>query len=588
MTLAFDQNLTPSDRSRDGQNDSQMRNTAASQWNNAENFRSATQSMTSGDTTNGALPNVSISQGDSGHGSHTYYEGRAQGDGGHGNRGGHGGHGHVGHRGDRGDQGGQSDQSGQGSDQADVAQSLKSSVNKLGELVTKLGDTLSGSGSGSEAQKSLSAELTQFQKDATTLTTDLNSLSSLLDKYQGIGTTGGDATTGNSTSTTPGDTSTGTPTSSTPGDTSTCNPTPTTPGDTSTGNPTSTTPGDTSTGNPNSTTPGDTTPTTNPTTGDKPVTPTTQPGGPNTGFSIAGGKLTMNGKTLAGIAVTSEYAQQVGPQALADKLSSQFPGMNVVRLSASPEGGAFTNGQTLAGGASVDDIVQTVAALNAKGIGVIIDNHGADANDANNVSQNGNEPAWFAALAKAEANNNMVMFQPENEPMGTNADVAAEQKNAYDAIRSAENSTPGSVQHVVAFDLVGGGYAGPQQDFASQYDAMSNYVIDAHAYASNSSDPVSAIQTEVAQVAGLTEADGSKVPVSIFETGNAIDGSNKDPMANDLLNYVYPTYGAVAWLYDGAATGFGNGSDADHLTDPNGNLTPFGQQIAGLIASTTA
>ncbi len=583
MTQAFDQNLTPTDRSRDGQNDSQMRNTAASQWNNADNFRNATQAMTGGDTTNGALPKFSLSQGDQQSGSDTQgggtpvrYHGGHEGNS---DTGGHGGHGdgHCGHGGQSDGQGSSgSDQSASGGDQTKTAQSLADSVNKLGDLVTKLGDTLSGSGSGAGTDaQSLSAELTQVGKDAANLTKDLGSLSSLLDKYQGSGTTGGDKPATNPT--TPGDTST--PKTTTPGDTST--PKTTSPGDTTAPK---TTPGDTTAP---TTTPGDKT-TNPPTTGETTTPSTVVPGGPYTGFSIASGKLTINGKTLGGVAVTGEYAQQVGPTALADKLATQFPGINVVRLATSPEGGAFTQGQTLAGGQTVDDINQTIAALNAKGIGVIIDNHGSDANVQNNVSQNGNEAAWFAQLAADQANNNMVMFQTENEPTGSNADVAAEQQNTYNAIRGAENSTPGSVQHVVAFDLVGGGYAGPQQDFASTYDSMSNYVIDAHAYASNSSDPVSAIQTEVAQTANLTEANGAKVPVSVFETGNAIDGSNKDPNADPLLNYVYPTYGAVSWLYDGAATGFGNGSDADHLTDPNGNLTPFGQQIAGLIASTTA
>lgn len=520
MTQAFDQNLDPTDKSHDGRNDSHMRNTAASQWGNVDNFRSAIHSMTGGDTTNGALPDFSIK-----HGGHCH---------GHGD--GHGGE-HADH-------------------------------NK-----------------GSDEQKVLAAEMAKIGKDVTNLSNDLDTLKTLLDKFKNADTTGSDSPTNNPTTgdlPPAGDVPSQNPTTSDQppaADVPSQNPT--------TGDqpPAADVPNQ----NPNTgdQPPAADVPSQNPTTGDQPpvITPTTPPAGPNSEFSIDGGKLTVNGKTLAGIAVTGEYAQQVGAQTVADQIASQFPGINVVRLATSPEGGAFTNGQTLDGGETLDNINQTIAALNAKGIGVIIDNHGSDANTQNNVSQNGNEAAWFSQIAAAQANNNMVMFQPENEPTGSDADVAAEQQKAYNAIRSTENATPGSIQHVVAFDLVGGGYAGPQQNYASIYNAMSNYVIDAHSYASNNDNPIDAIQTEVAQTAGLTEADGSKVPVSIFETGNSIDGSNLDPKASELLKYVYPTYGAVAWLYDGAATGFGNGNGADHLTDSNGNLTSFGQEIQALISA---
>jgi predicted outer membrane protein len=297
-----------------------------------------------------------------------------------------------------------------------------------------------------------------------------------------------------------------------------------------------------------------------------------------TGFQIQNGQLTINGKPLAGVAVTGEYAQQVGAQQLADQLSSQFPGLNAVRLATSPYGGAFSNGQQIDGGETMDNINQVIQALNGKGIGVVIDNHNSDANTPNNVSQNGNEADWFAQLARANLGNNMVMFQSENEPTGDPNAVAAEQQAVYNAVRGAGSN------NVVAFDLIGGGDASPMTSNPQMYDQMSNYVIDAHAYAAQNADPVGAMQQEIAQTAGLTEADGSKVPVYIGETGNSIDGSSLDATASQLLQNLYSNgNGALSWLYDGAATGFGNGNGADHLTDANGNLTDFGQQIAQVI-----
>jgi len=309
-----------------------------------------------------------------------------------------------------------------------------------------------------------------------------------------------------------------------------------------------------------------------------PADNTTPPASPGEGFTIQNGQLTVNGKLLAGVAVTGQYAQQVGPEALADEISSKFPGINVVRLATSPEGGAFTRGETIQGGETIDNINQTIKALNAKNIGVIVDNHGSDANEQNNVSKNGAEAAWFGQIAADNKNNNMVMFQPENEPTGNNADIVAEQKAAYDAIRATGSSA------VVAFDLAGGGWAGPQQSDPGTYNQFNNYVIDAHAYASTNTDPASALRDEVAQTSGLREANGTAVPVFIGETGNSIDGSTIDGAAGAMLNAdMTQGNGAVFWLYDGAATGFGNGNGADHLTDSNGNLSSFGQDVASLI-----
>ena len=314
------------------------------------------------------------------------------------------------------------------------------------------------------------------------------------------------------------------------------------------------------------------------TTAGKTTTGTTPDVAPGNGFVINNGQLTMDGKRLSGVAVTGEYAQQVGAQQLAAELTSKFPGLNTVRLSTSPEGGAFTNGSQLSGGETLDNINQVITELNKKGIGVIIDNHGADANTQNNVSQNGNEAAWFAQIAKANLGNNMVMFQPENEPMGSDAAIVQEQKASYDAIRATGSNA------VVAFDLVGGGGSSAILSDPSVYNQMNNYVIDAHFYAAGSSDPASALRDEISQFGALHEANGGAVPVYIGETGDSIDGSNVDGAAAQALSAVWDgtgnNSGGIAWLYDGAATGF-NG--ADHLTNPDGSLTGFGQEIAGLI-----
>jgi len=310
------------------------------------------------------------------------------------------------------------------------------------------------------------------------------------------------------------------------------------------------------------------------------TTGTTTAGGDGSGFAINNGQLQINGKLVNGIAVTGEYVAEVGAQQAADNIAAQFPGVDAVRLATSPDGGAFTNGTAAPSemNQSVDSINQFIQALSQKGIGTIVDNHASDANTPNNVAMDGSEAAWFGQLAQDNIGNNMVMFQTENEPMGSDQAVVQEQQAAYQAIRATGSNA------VVAFDLVGGGSASPMQSDPAAYNGDTNYVIDAHAYASNNPDPVSALQSEIAQTSGLTEANGGKVPVYIGETGNAIDGSNIDPAEAQLLNAVWSDgSGGVAWLYDGVATGFGSGNGADMMTNPDGSLSGYGEEIAGLI-----
>jgi hypothetical protein len=296
------------------------------------------------------------------------------------------------------------------------------------------------------------------------------------------------------------------------------------------------------------------------------------------GFAIENGKLLINGQLLNGVCVTGQYVKQVGPEQFADEISSKFPGINVVRLSTSPEGGAFTRGNQISDGQSIGDIDATIKALNAKGIGVMIDNHGADANDPNNVAMDDAEPAWFAQLAKDNLGNNMVMFQPQNEPTGDDAAVVAEQQRAYDAIRGVGSNA------IVAFEYVGGYSPSPMLSDPAAYNRDYNYVIDVHSYAGSSGDPAGVLAGRIPQTSGLREADGSAVPVIIGETGNSLDGSHIDGAATPELNAVWSAgTGAVGWLYDGTVTGFANGDGADHLTNPDGSLTSYGEEVAALI-----
>lgn len=300
------------------------------------------------------------------------------------------------------------------------------------------------------------------------------------------------------------------------------------------------------------------------------------------GFQIANGKLLVNGELLNGVSVSGQYAKEVGPETLANDISSRFPGINVVRLGTSPEGGALTQGVPLQGGQTVADIDATIRAFNAKGIGVIVDNHGSHAFDDNNVSQAGREPAWFAQIARDNLGNNMVMFQTLNEPTGADSDIVKEQQAAYDAIRATGSNA------IVAFDLAytnavaegrRTGSASPMESNPNAYNRDYNYVIDAHSYAGVSTDPVAQLNGEIAETSNLREADGAPVPVYIGETGPSIDGVNIDPKANENLDAVWNAgTGGIIGLYNGPSQG---GLDA--LCDRDGTLNSTGKKAADLI-----
>ncbi len=314
--------------------------------------------------------------------------------------------------------------------------------------------------------------------------------------------------------------------------------------------------------------------------------------GDEAGFTVSEGKFLINGKPMNGVNVDSRYAEKIGPQALAAQIAKDFPGINVVRFATSPYGGINTNGQPYAKGSwdgnyneSIADVNKVIQAFNAKGIGVIVDNHNSAAQVGNNISEDGNEAAWFAQLAKDNMGNKMVMFQPENEPTSTDwhtgrnntaADlaVANEQQAVYNAIRATGS------QAIVAFEQEHGvsDQAAPFQAAASTFDKDYNYVIDAHLYG----DP-SAINSDLHGTSFLREANGEAVPVFFGETGNSGNGLTVDSNGAAVTKDVWNTgVGAIAWEYDPLKSStFGL---ADNMTySESSTLTSYGQEVAALI-----
>ena len=140
----------------------------------------------------------------------------------------------------------------------------------------------------------------------------------------------------------------------------------------------------------------------------------------------------------------------------------------------------------------------------------------------------------------------------------------------------------------MAFDLQGGDDAAPMESNPGAYDQDSNYVIDAHNYAGPGLTNNITVDTagEVAQTDNLKEADGGKVPVYIGETGNSMTGQTVDEQATlQLTTNLTDGTGAVYFGFDspfGYKGGSGDNPDT-MLTNDNGSLDIYGQQIAALI-----
>jgi hypothetical protein len=294
-------------------------------------------------------------------------------------------------------------------------------------------------------------------------------------------------------------------------------------------------------------------------------------------FRINNGQIVSpsgNTFTAEGINV---YDSQMGD---ASQILTDFPGIDFVRLNVysyqSPSAYAsFINTMTSAG-----VVVELEDHTNSTGA-----NSGAGAGTAFSGSQLTNELNWYRSMASAYASNPYVWFGTDNEPPA--AGLSSWEQQTYNAIRDTGNNNP------IVMELPGGGI--PGQNAASYgmnpavYASMSNIVWDVHNYgwdsnySTNQQDVNSALTNLVQQAQAITSANGT-VPVIVGEYGPSTNGQSTDPNSNQVLQAVQQaaqsgeTAGAVAWGWDPGTN--------DNLTNGQGSLTSYGQEVAQSIAST--
>ena len=298
--------------------------------------------------------------------------------------------------------------------------------------------------------------------------------------------------------------------------------------------------------------------------------------------SAPGQFRTDNGRIIGpnGAAFTARginvFASQMGD---ANQILKDFPGLNFVRL-------AVYNYD------SPDAYATFINTMSSRGVVVELEDHtssdgsnqGGGRGSAFTGPQLTNELNWYSSVARAYASNPFVWFGTDNEP--PNAGLSTWEQQTYNAIRSTGNNNP------IMLELPGGAYPGAQSIASygmdpSVYAAMSNIVADVHSYGWSSSfipdqQTVGAALTDLVQGARTMPSASGNVPVILGEYGPSSETGTPDANADQVLLVAQQsnqTAGAVAFAWSGRG--------ANSLTDEQANPTPYGQQVAQWIASSS-
>jgi hypothetical protein len=310
-------------------------------------------------------------------------------------------------------------------------------------------------------------------------------------------------------------------------------------------------------------------PTNIPTTPTVPTVPTV-PTAPTGQFRVSNGLIQDPGGNnfIARGINLYDYYTYLNPQTILNV----FPGLNFIRL----------NCFGYTGVDSASSLQTFVSQCTSLKIVVEIEDHTGISAPPYTGSALTTETNWYSSIASAFKNNPYVWFGTFNEASNpSNGALSAQHAAIYTAIRSTGNTNP------IMMCLISGGNPGTIGTgnglISSTYTSMTNIFWDLHQYSwtTNYSTDVTTMKnfllSQIVLAQQLTSADGI-VPVVIGEYGISTNGATVDPGGTQLCEAVQESgYGCAAWGWD---TG-----ESDNLTDGNGNLTSYGQQVAGWIAS---
>jgi poly(3-hydroxybutyrate) depolymerase len=286
-----------------------------------------------------------------------------------------------------------------------------------------------------------------------------------------------------------------------------------------------------------------------------------------------------------GINVYDGSQSSVITNAACEPLLTKFPGLNFVRMPCYNYDAPSTY-QTFINRATAKKIV------------VLLEHHVAAGGGTPPLSGSAltAESNWFTSLANAYKTNPYVWFGTLNEPGGPGSTLTAQHVSNYNAIRGAGanniivHNTLGDYNTGVL--VVGSGHGLTPN---SAYAAMSNIVWDMHiynglphfqagdgqSYSTNQTQLNTMVANYMTQSQTIQSADGV-VPVMILEYGVSTADDSPDPGGTKTCIAVQQSgHGCAAWNWR-------SGGFPDDLTDGSGNLTSYGQQVAGWIASAAA
>ncbi len=264
----------------------------------------------------------------------------------------------------------------------------------------------------------------------------------------------------------------------------------------------------------------------------------------------------------------------------ASQILADFPGLNFVRLN-------------VVDYASPDAYAAFIKTMTSHGVVVELEDHtssdGVDSGGARGVAFTGteltNELNWYSSIASAYKSNPYVWLGTDNEPPLDG--LALWQEQTYTAIRSMGNNNP------IMLELPGGSYPNGQSVTSYgldpiAYAKMSNTIGDVHLYgwSSNYAPDQQAVDSTLADmVRGVQTipSTSGEVPVILGEYGPSTEGPTPDANANQVLYAAQRSPQASGT--SGAAAFTWSGGGADTLSDGQGNLTPYGQEVAQWIAS---
>jgi hypothetical protein len=319
------------------------------------------------------------------------------------------------------------------------------------------------------------------------------------------------------------------------------------------------------------------------------VTPPPPPPGTNPTpagfFKVSGAKiLRPDGSVLAAGGFNLNQDQM---DTVSAKTGTMFPGTRILRIA----NRAYSDPSTYAAFIQWATAQQTL---------MIFEDHTGISAPPLTGSQLAAEVKWYAAMAAAYKANPYVAFGTFNEPGNGNnlAGIATQEKAIYDAIRGA-----GSFALVFMEEPSGGnpglvgsqatGYDGKGPMTPALYATMYNICWDLHYYGwvTNFSTDIPTIKaglqgsvggaSGVAGAQSITSLDGL-VPVVIGEFGNSTTGGAVDANGTQVCQVV----GASGMSY--CAWAFNPDEQGDQMVTDAGQITPYGQLIAGLISATAA